>query len=165
MTWKIANRFLALLLLATALSCLADPSPFVSYKSSLPFEQVMEDLQMAIADKGFHINKIMHLDRMWERNRKEGETSRPTFLHAKSIDFCSSVLSRRMTEEDPQRIVNCPFVISVYVLAAEPEITHITHRRVTFGDDSAATREAAAMLKSLGEVAQKGYLNSEMEDF
>lgn len=165
MTGKIPNRLLALLLLVSASAGIAGESPFVSYKSSLPFEQVMEDLQMAIADKGFHINKIMHLDRMWERNRKEGDPSNPLFLHAKSIDFCSAVLSRRMTEENPQRIVNCPFIISVHVLASEPETTYITHRRLTLGDDSVATREAAAMLESLGEVAVKGYLNSDMDDF
>ncbi len=169
MSWILPEKslalFFALAALLPTLPATAEPSPYVTYQSSLPFEQVMEDLQMAIADKGFHINKIMHLDRMWERNRKDGDTDKPMFLHAKSIDFCSAVLSRRMTEENPQRIVNCPFIISVHVLAAEPETTYITHRRLTLGDDSAATRDAAAMLESLGEVAVKGYLNSDMGDF
>ncbi len=170
MTWtayKIQALCLALaiVLLTGTAPLFADPSPYVIYKSRLSFEQVMQDLEMAIADKGFHINKIMHLDRMWERTTKDTDNAKATYAQAKSIEFCSTLLSRRMTAENPQRIVNCPFILSVYVLPSEPETTYIAHRRLTLGDDSAVMRDAAAMLESLGKVGVNGYLNSQMDNF
>jgi hypothetical protein len=106
------------------------------------------------------------MDKMMERTGKGLGMEKQIFLRAESIEFCSAVLSRRMTEENPQRIVNCPFNISVYVLPSQPDITYIVHRNVTFGDPSAVMEEVEQMLESLGNVGVQGLLNSGMgEDF
>ncbi len=153
-----------LLLSLTALQASAADSPFVVYPSKIPFETVMQDLQMAIEGKGFHINNILHLDRMLERTGKDLGMEKQIFLRAESIEFCSAVLSRRMAEEHPQRIANCPFTIAVYVLPGQPEVTYIAHRRVNLGEDSAVMDEVEAMFESLGKVGMEGLLQGGMEE-
>jgi uncharacterized protein (DUF302 family) len=152
------------LLLAGASYATASDSPFVVYESRLPFETVMQDLQMAIEGKGFYVNNIVHMDKMMKRTGKDLGMDKQIFLQAESIEFCSAVLSRRMTEENPNRIVNCPFNISVYVLPSKPDTTYIVHRRVNLGDQSAVMEEVEQMLESLGNVGVKGMLQSGMDD-
>jgi uncharacterized protein (DUF302 family) len=155
-----------LLLVCGSVSAVASDSPFVTYESELPFETVMQDLQAAIEGQGFYVNNIVHMDKMMERTGKGLGMEKQIFLRAESIEFCSAILSRRMTEEDPRRIVNCPFNISVYVLPSKPDVTHIVHRRVTLGDPSPVMEEVQRMLESLGNVGVKGLLESGMdEDF
>ena len=48
---------------------------------------------------------------------------------AKVVEFCSSTVSRETMEADPHNIVFCPYIISVYVTADEPDKTHIAFRR------------------------------------
>jgi uncharacterized protein (DUF302 family) len=154
-----------LLLFSGSAYAIASDSPFAVYESELPFDTVMQDLQMAIEGKGFHVNNIVHMDKMMERTGKDLGMDKQIFLRAESIEFCSAVLSRRMTEENPRRIVNCPFNISVYVLPSEPDTTYIVHRRVNLGDQSAVMEEVEQMLESLGDVGVKGMLESDMDDY
>jgi uncharacterized protein (DUF302 family) len=155
-----------LLLFSGSVCAIASDSPFAVYESELPFEIVMQDLQTAIEGKGFYVNNIVHMDKMMERTGKDLGMDKQIYLRAESIEFCSAVLSRRMTEENPHRIVNCPFNISVYVLPSKPDTTYIVHRRVTMGDRSAVMEEVEQMLESLGNVGVKGLLESGMdEDF
>lgn len=162
---SLSTRLLGFLLLFSGSVCsIASDSPFVVYESQLPFETVMQDLQMAIEGKGFYINNIVHMDKMMERTGKDLGMDQQIFLRAESIEFCSAVLSRRMTEENPHRIVNCPFNISVYVLPSKPDTTYIVHRRLNLGDQSAVMEEVEQMLESLGNVGVKGLLESDMDD-
>jgi uncharacterized protein (DUF302 family) len=152
------------LLFCNSLYALASDSPFVTYESELPFETVMQDLQAAIEGQGFYVNNIVHMDKMMERTGKGLGMEKQIFLRAESIEFCSAILSRRMTEEDPRRIVNCPFNISVYVLPSKPDSTYIVHRKVTLGDPSPVMEEVEQMLESLGNVGVKGLLESGMDE-
>ena len=62
-----------------------------------------------------------------------------------------------MTQENPARIINCPYIVSVYVLTQEPDRTYIVHRRLTIGEDAQVMREVEAMLESLGKAAQEAW--------
>ncbi len=161
---RIHGLVCSLLLALAPLQASAADSPYVVYTSKIPFETVMQDLQMAIEGKGFHINNVLHLDRMFERTGKDLGMEKQIFLRAESIEFCSAVLSRRMAEELPQRIANCPFTIAVYVLPEEPNVTYIAHRKVNLGEDSAVMDEAEAMFESLGKVGVEGLLQGGMDD-
>jgi hypothetical protein len=74
---------------------------------------------------------------------------------AQSIEFCSAVLSRKMTSEDPTRIVNCPFIIAVYTLPDDADTTFLVHRNVPDSETetSPVMREIADMLKAVAESA------------
>lgn len=123
--------------------------------SQAAFEEVMENLRGAILERGLFINNEMHLGAMLERTGKDLGLEGQVYLRAESLEICSATLSRRMVEEDPRRIVNCPFIISVYVLASEPDRTVVAYRLPTPKEisQSKVMAEVAAMLKGITEAA------------
>ncbi len=104
-----------------------------------------------------YINNVMHMGEMLERTGKDLGMTQRIYAHAESIEFCSALLSRKMTSEDPHRIVNCPFIISAYVLPSEPDITYIVHRKIHMGDGEGVMKEVASMLESLGKAGQEAW--------
>jgi len=155
---KQAPTFFGLLILLVLVSGQATAeSPFAVYKSESSHEDVMEALKGAIAERGMYINNVMHMSEMLDRTGKDLGMNQKIYRHAESVEFCSAILSRKMTRENPARIVNCPFIISVYTLPDEPGTTYIVHRKVWMGDSEGAMKEVAAMLKSLGEAAAEGF--------
>ena len=128
---------------------------YAVYESRAAFEDVMEGLKAAIGERGMYINNIMHMDEMLERTGKDLGLGEAVFAKAESVEFCSAPLSHKMTQEDPARIVNCPFILSAYVLAREPGKTYVVHREIP-ADQVAASpvmAEVAASLKGIAEAA------------
>lgn len=113
----------------------------------------MENLRLAIQERDLYINNEIHIGEVLERTGKDLGYPGQVYRKAESIEFCSAVLSRRMVEEDPHRIANCPFVISVYELAGEPGTTYLVHRNLLMTEDSPALLEIAEMLKGVAESA------------
>lgn len=154
---RILSRVLSVVLLLNVMGSASAESPYVLYRSQASFGDVMQTLKMAIEEKGMYINNVMHLGEMLERTGKDLGLGESRFSKAESIEFCSSLLSSKMTEENPARILNCPYIMSVYVLKTEPDTTYIAHRRITIGDDSPVMQEVEAMLESLGAAAQEAW--------
>jgi uncharacterized protein (DUF302 family) len=128
---------------------------YAVYESDSSFEDVMDALKLAIQERGLFINNVMHMDEMLQRTGKDLGMDEQIYGQAQSIEFCSAVLSRKMTAEDPRRIVNCPFIVAVYTLPAEPGTTYVAHRVIPAGETegSAAMQEVADMLHGVAEAA------------
>jgi hypothetical protein len=89
----------------------AQAEDYAVYESESSFEDVMDALKLAIEERGMYINNVMHMGEMLDRTGKDLGMDEQIYTHADSIEFCSAVLSRKMTAEDPTRIVNCPFIV------------------------------------------------------
>jgi uncharacterized protein (DUF302 family) len=151
--FKRLASVLALCLAATQAAQAA--GGYAVYESSAAFEDVMEGLKAAVGERGMYINNVMHMGEMLERTGKDLGLGEAIYAKAESIEFCSAALSRRMTVEDPARIVNCPFIVSVYVLPKEPGKTYVVHREIP-PDQVAASpvmAEVADNLKAIVEAA------------
>ena len=153
----ILTTALAGLLLLALPGIAAAESPYAVYKSEATFDDVMQGLKMAIEEQGLYINNMMHMGEMLERTGKDLGDEQQLYLKAESIESCSAINSRKMIAENPHRIVNCPFIMSVYILPQEPEIVYIVHRRLNLGDDSPVMQEVEAMLEGLAEAAAEGF--------
>jgi uncharacterized protein (DUF302 family) len=129
--------------------------PYAVYESDSGFETVMEGAKTAILERGMYINNIMHMGEMLERTGKDLGMEQKIYDRAESIEFCSAVLSRKMTLEDPSRIVNCPFILSIYTLPGEPDRTYVAHRVISEEEiaGSEIMTEVAEMLKGVAEGA------------
>jgi len=128
---------------------------YAVYESDSGFETVMEGAKTAILERGMYINNIMHMGDMLDRTGKDLGMEEKIYERAESIEFCSAVLSRKMTSEDPSRIVNCPFILSVYTLPGEPDKTYVAHRLIPESEieGSEIMAEVAEMLKGVAEGA------------
>ena len=147
-------------LLLAAAACLAIETAafadgYAVYESESSYEDVVDALKLAIQDRGMYINNIMHMNEMLERTGKDLGMDEQIYTNAESIEFCSAVLSRKMTSEDPSRIVNCPFIISVYRLPDQPDTTYLAHRLFPAEEveGSAVMREVSDMLRGVAEAA------------
>lgn len=146
-----------LVMFAISLPAPAVADEYVTYSTEEAFGDVMDNVKMAIEDRGMYINNIMHMSEMLERTGKDLGFDKPVYLKAESIEFCSAVLSRKMTEEDPRRIINCPFIVSVYVLPAEPDKTYIAHRRLAGDDAAGVMKDVKTMLEEVAKAGAEGW--------
>jgi len=128
---------------------------YAVHESEAAFDDVMDGLKLAIQERGMYINNVMHMGEMLERTGKDLGKDEKIYERAESVEFCSAVLSREMTGEDPARIVNCPFIISVYTLPAEPDRTFVVYREVPRDqiDSSPVMAKIAGMLEAVAGAA------------
>jgi hypothetical protein len=142
----------ALLALSTAVQA---AEGYAVYESDSSFEDVLDGLKLAIQERGMYINNIMQMDEMLARTGKDLGMEEPLYGQAHSVEFCSALLSRKMSAEDPSRIVNCPFIIAVYTLPEDADTTYVAHRVIPAAETeaSAVMREVADMLKGVAEGA------------
>jgi hypothetical protein len=92
---------------------------------------------------------------MLERTGEDLGLGGKIYEQAESIEFCSALLSRRMTEEDPSRIVNCPFILAIYTLPDQAGTTFVAHRVISEEEiaGSEVMAEVASMLQEVAEGA------------
>lgn len=93
------------------------------------YVDVREDLELAITERGMIINNVSHIGKMLARTRKDVGAGKQVFIEAEALEFCSSVISRRMMEADPHNIVFCPYIIYVYVIPNEKNRVYVAYRQ------------------------------------
>ena len=120
----------------------ADPHPVVAYTKKARFEDVRDDLKLAIESKGLVVDYHSHINRMLERTGKDVGSTRKLYVDAQAFVFCSAALSRRMMEADAANAAMCPYSITVYATARQPDTVTVAYRRPWRPDGSAASRAA-----------------------
>jgi uncharacterized protein (DUF302 family) len=140
---------LALMALLSFGAFAADPHPVVSYAQKAKFEAVRDDLKAAIEAKGLVIDYQSHIHRMLERTGKDVGSDRKIYADAQSFVFCSAALSRRTMEADPANVSMCPYSMTVYATASEPDKVHVTYRRPWRPDGTAASKAALREVEKL----------------
>jgi uncharacterized protein (DUF302 family) len=129
---------------------MADPHPVVTYtKQGARFEDVREELKLAIEGKGLVIDYESFVNRMLERTGKDVGSARRLYADARAFVFCSAALSRKTMEADPANIALCPYSIVVYATAGEPGTVHVSYKRPWRPDGSAASRAALGEVEAL----------------
>ena len=86
---------------------MADPHPIVTYSAAGKFDDVREDLKLAIESKGLVIDYESYVNRMLERTGKDVGSSRKLYADAQAFVFCSAALSRKTMEADPANASFC----------------------------------------------------------
>jgi hypothetical protein len=152
---KTHGLALALLALTSVPTLTSAAGPYAVYESESDFETVMDGAKAAIQEKGMYINNVMHMGEMLERTGEDLGLGGKIYEQAESIEFCSALLSRRMTEEDPSRIVNCPFILAIYTLPDQAGTTFVAHRVISEEEiaGSEVMAEVASMLQEVAEGA------------
>jgi uncharacterized protein (DUF302 family) len=133
-----------------------DPNPVVTHSKRAKFEDVRDDLKLAIEGKGLVIDYQSYVNRMLERTGKDVGSARKLYADAQAFVFCSAALSRKTMEADPANAALCPYSIMVYETVQEPGMVTISYRRPWRPDGSAASKAAlAAVEKLLDEIARE----------
>jgi len=128
---------------------MADPHPIVTHSKAAKFEDVREDLKLAIEGKGLVIDYESFVNRMLERTGKDVGSARKLYADARAFVFCSAALSRKTMEADPANVSLCPYSIMVYATAQQPGTVHVSYRRPWRPEGSAASRAALREVEAL----------------
>jgi len=143
------NAFVAVLLFAGMVhGALAADDYMVVVTKAGNFSDVRDDVEMAITDRGLVVNNVSHVGDMLARTGKDLGDSKQVFIKAEALEFCSAVVSRKMMEADPDNIVFCPYVISVYVVPGKPHEVRIAYRKPQI-TGSPASRQALKAVDDL----------------
>ena len=128
---------------------MADPHPIVVYSKRAKFEDVRDDLKLAIEAKGLVIDYQSFVNRMLERTGKDVGSARKLYVDAQAFVFCSAALSRKTMEADPANASFCPYSIMVYATAQDPGTVRVSYRRPWRPDGSAASKAALKDVEAL----------------
>jgi uncharacterized protein (DUF302 family) len=135
-----------------------DPHPLVTHsKRGAKFEDVLEELKLAIEAQGLVIDHESLVGRMLERTGKDLGSARRLYADARAVVFCSAALSRKTMEADPTNVSFCPYSIMVYATAEDPGTVRVSYRRPWRPDGStaskAALKEVAGLLDRIAREA------------
>jgi len=142
------------LLLCSGMASAADApaqsvSPMKIYSSDQRYEDVVENVKMAIVDRGLLVSGTLHVSDMLNRTAPDLGFSE-VFVKAESVEFCSALISHKMAQAAPQNVTICPFTIAVYVTTAEPDKVHLAYRLPQLdGDDGQVTAAVVEMLDGI----------------
>lgn len=135
------------LLLPTAVH--ADGGHLVLMSKQAQFDEVKEDLVLAIESRGIKINHFNFIADMLARTGQDLGAARQVYLRGEQIEFCKSDLSRAQMEADPANMVFCPYIITLYTTPDDPERVHVAYRKPIAPGAGAATQQALAAIDAL----------------
>jgi len=118
------------------------------------FDDVRDAVVMAITDRGMVINNVSHVGEMLERTGKDLGETKQIFIKAEVLEFCSAIVSRKMMEADPDNIVFCPYVISVYVVPEKPGEVRVAYRKPQIAGSPASQKSLEAVEDLLSGIVK-----------
>ena len=93
------------------------------------YQDVVDELKLAIEQRGLVVDHTSHIGAMLERTGRDVGSARRIYLGAQAFSFCSAALSRKTMEADPANIAFCPYVLVVYETLKTPGIVNVSYRR------------------------------------
>jgi uncharacterized protein (DUF302 family) len=133
--------------------CLAGGSSgsTVIFKSTGIFEDVIDNIKMAIEERGMLVSGILHVSEMLNRTGPD-LGYKQVYEKAESVEFCSASISHQMTQVAPENLTICPFTISVYIKTDEPDQLYVAYRRQHLAGD--AERVTATIYELLNGIIE-----------
>lgn len=101
-------------------------SPAWVYETDGSFEDIKEELLLAIEAKGLVISFTSHSAKMFARTAKSVGQNTLIYKNGETVFFCKADLSHKMVEENPHNVIFCPYSIAVYELVKQPGKVFLT---------------------------------------
>ena len=139
--------------LAAALTIIADEAPaqaeaVLEVTTRGSFDDVKQQLVLAIENRGLIVNHESKVGEMLERTGKDLGAANRIYIRAEVLEFCSAALSRRVMERDHRLLALCPYGVGIYTLPGEADKVHLVYRR----PPSEASEPAAPILQQVDRL-------------
>ena len=169
MRHQFLTTLLVILLLMTGTPAISQSSVNAHYTIEIEssFDDVYDEFKNAIISQGLTIDYVGNVDQMLERTAQVNTTEQsekitPVYLFAKYMQFCSSVLTHKAAQANPENLSMCPFLVFIYETTANPGRIVIGYRPPTLSTDEASrlvAEEVVLFLKGiLSDVASNYWL-------
>jgi len=103
--------------------------PIVTIEVNGDFHEVANNIRGAIIGKGINIAHELPASEMLNRTGSAYGYKANTYSNARIFEFCSARLSQKLSRQNPDNIILCPFTISIYTLAGESDTVHVAYRK------------------------------------
>ena len=103
------------------------------------YSDTLEAVKEIIKSKGINIAHTLPPSDMLGRTGPAFGITQPILQDGEIIEFCSAKVSHQLIQANPENIVLCPFVISVYVLSEDPANVRMTYRMPYVIDEASQT--------------------------
>lgn len=121
-------------------------SPIVIYQSTEAYNEIKSNIELAIGGRGMLITNTLHISEMLDRTAADTGLTEKLYEKAESLEFCSILLSYRMSNAHPANMANCPLTLSIYQQAGDEEHTYIAYRRSKMLGEAGEVEEDLANL-------------------
>ena len=149
------KKFLAVCAIACMpLSAMAADAYTVLFKTQGTFQDVRDSLQFAIEGKGLKINHTNKIAEMLARTGPEIGATRQVYVDGEQFEFCSATISRKMMEADPNAMVMCPYIVSVYTVPNDTSVS-IAYRKPGPTKNPALKKALADVEKLLNDIIKQ----------
>ena len=149
------KKFLAVCAIACMpLSAMAADAYTVLFKTQGTFQDVRYSLQFAIEGKGLKINHTNKIAEMLARTGPEIGATRQVYVDGEQFEFCSATISRKMMEADPNAMVMCPYIVSVYTVPNDKSV-YIAYRKPGPTRNPALKKALADVEKLLNDIIKQ----------
>lgn len=149
------KKFLAVCAIACMpLTAMAADAYTVLFKTQGTFQDVRDSLQFAIEGKGLKINHTNKIAEMLARTGPEIGASRQVYVDGEQFEFCSATVSRKMMEADPNAMVMCPYIVSVYTVPNDTNV-YIAYRKPGPTKNPALKKALADVEKLLNDIIKQ----------
>ncbi len=108
------------------------------------FDDVKQQLVLAIENRGLIVNHESKVGEMLERTGKDLGAANRIYVRAEVLEFCSAALSRQVMEADPRLLALCPYGVGIYSLPGELNRVHLVYRRAALEGSRACGAGLAA---------------------
>lgn len=119
------------------------------------FEDIRDNVAVAITNQGLVINNVSHIGEMLERTGKDMGDSGRIFVKAEILEFCSARVSRESMKADPHAIVFCPYGVSVYVLPNDPDKVYLSYRKPLAGNTPQEKKAQRSLEKLMHDIVHE----------
>jgi len=120
--------FCTVLWLASFVAFAAE-DPIVATEVNGDFHEVAHNIRMAIIGKGINIAHELPASDMLNRTGLAYGYQTNIYKNARIFEFCSARISHKLSRQNPDNMILCPFTISIYTLVGKPGTVHITYRK------------------------------------
>ena len=141
----VVTTLLAVLLSIIGASANAQSQVNPRYTISIEgtFDDVYDEFRDAIINEGVTIDYVGNVGQMleWTSQVNISENSKqtkPVYLFAKYMQFCSSALTHKAVQANPKNLSMCPFVVFIYETTENPRHIVIGYRPPTLSNDEAS---------------------------
>jgi uncharacterized protein (DUF302 family) len=151
-------HLLAAALLAVSIGAqAADGNSFNAvFKTQGDFATVRDLVAASVEGQGLKITHFNKIAEMLDNTAGAVGDAKKIYLNAEQMEFCSATVSRQMMEADPNNIVACPYIISVYNLPSDPKTVYVAYRKPPVGTTPKTQAAFAAVDKLFKTIIEDG---------
>ena len=150
----LRKLFLCCAIALMPLVSIAAADPIVATEVKGNFHEVANNVRMAIIGKGINIAHELPASDMLNRTGSAYGYQANTYLDARIFEFCSARISHKLSRQNPDNMILCPFTISVYTLVGTPDTVHLVYRKpVGRPGSEAIVEEVIELISSIVEDA------------